>query len=55
MHEPLACGGLPAQHSSVQVDPAETDASGTMPAKNAANSTDASRTLAVLIILNRFE
>jgi hypothetical protein len=55
MHEPLAWGALPAQHSSWQVEPAATDASGTVPAMNAASSTDASRALAVPRILNCFE
>jgi hypothetical protein len=55
MHEPLACGALPTQHSSWHIDPADTDAIGTMPDKNAVSSRDASRILAVLINLTRLE
>jgi hypothetical protein len=55
MHEPLACGALPAQHSRWHIDPADTDAIGAMPDKNAVSSTDASRALAVLINLSRLE
>ncbi|HMG74921.1 MAG TPA: hypothetical protein VK582_15575 [Pyrinomonadaceae bacterium] len=55
MHEPLACGALPAQHSRWHIDPADTDAIGTMPEKNAVSSTDASTTLAMLIIPDRFD
>jgi hypothetical protein len=53
MHEPLACGALPAQHSRWHIEPAETGTSGTTPAKNAASSIPASAILAALIKLIR--
>jgi hypothetical protein len=41
MHEPAACGARPAQHASVQMLPAETDAIGTIEEKNPAASSNA--------------
>jgi hypothetical protein len=55
MHEPLACGAFPAQHSRLHKDPAVTAASGTMPDKKAASSTPVIMALAMQRILNRLE
>jgi hypothetical protein len=55
MHEPAACGVLPAQHSSVHMEPADTRASGAMLDRNATASITASASFGVFIILNRVE
>jgi hypothetical protein len=55
MHEPAACGALPAQHSSVHLEPADTGASGAMLEKNATTSITTSASFAVLTVLNRLE
>jgi hypothetical protein len=48
MHEPLAWGALPAQHSRWHIEPAETGTSGTTPARKAVSSTPASNIRAAL-------
>jgi hypothetical protein len=48
MQEPAACGTLPAQHASLHIEPADTDASGTTLDRHANTNTTPSTTLAAL-------